>query len=660
MKSKKKINKYFVGGTINDILGQADSILQLGLSPLQYRNAANGGDSVIKSIQGIASGAEAGAKLGSIIPGIGTRLGASIGATTGLIGSGGSVQNNTFYEDPTLNLGTGLVGAFKNKSLRKKYNEEKKRVAGNRYSLSNTQRLQSEWAEDYDDNVYTMANGGQIPSSLAYVDDGELITTPQGDILEVPENGNPTDSNLVNLPEGSKILSDTLKVPGTKKTFAQLGKDMMSKKKSINKGKYAENSAKLNQMNDTMIHDALFNFQEATKQNKMTKKYKNGIQAASDGDEITMSKAAEKALSRYPKRKYYRDKFGKLQYEPIPTAMDLNPNASADRVLTPMWSDNQFVPERSLPQYGTLNYNHVNYSKPVEDLSLDMATVQLPEVIVKPKSTVSNRKNSKNTVSNTPANNQVKSTVTYDNSIIPNIQGIKWQNFRDSIPTTITEQDRQRAVNNVYKPNNNGINKNNRIIDSISKFGNIVEKISPILSNMNSTPETFDTIDNPYSGIISDIASRRRFNIDPAIRSIKDNIAVSNYNADQMNPNTGANMAYRLQSAIAADKAISDLYSQKSNIDNQYKGDYANILNSLGQQNVAARNMSTDLNARSRAAARNINREALSQISNYAQNRRLMNNQKYRDMAMLDAYAPFLESIYKTEDYSNLMSKFRR
>ena len=26
-----------------------------------------------------------------------------------------------------------------------------------------------------------------------------------------------------------------------------------------------------------------------------------------------------------------------------------------------------------------------------------------------------------------------------------------------------------------------------------------------------------------------------------------------------------------------------------------------------------------------------------------------MNNQKYRDMAMLDAYAPFLESIYKTE-----------
>ena len=108
------------------------------------------------------------------------------------------------------------------------------------------------------------------------------------------------------------------------------------------------------------------------------------------------------------------------------------------------------------------------------------------------------------------------------------------------------------------------------------------------------------------------------------------------------------------------DKAIADLYSQKSNIENQYKGEYANTLNNLGQQFVSARNMSTDLNARSRAAARNINREALSQISNYAQNRRLMNNQRSRDMAMLDAYAPFLESIYTTEDYSNLMNKFRR
>ena len=108
------------------------------------------------------------------------------------------------------------------------------------------------------------------------------------------------------------------------------------------------------------------------------------------------------------------------------------------------------------------------------------------------------------------------------------------------------------------------------------------------------------------------------------------------------------------------DKAIADLYSQKSNIENQYKGEYANTLNNLGQQFVSARNMSTDLNARSRAAARNINREALSQISNYAQNRRLMNNQRSRDMAMLDMYGPFLEAGYSSKDFASFMKKFKK
>jgi hypothetical protein len=85
---------------------------------------------------------------------------------------------------------------------------------------------------------------------MAYVDDGELINTPQGQILEVPEEGKPTDSNLVNLPEGSRVLSDTLKVPGSKETFAQMGKRLMSKQKTKGKDIYAENSAMLNEMND--------------------------------------------------------------------------------------------------------------------------------------------------------------------------------------------------------------------------------------------------------------------------------------------------------------------------------------------------------------------------------------------------------------------------
>ena len=94
-----------------------------------------------------------------------------------------------------------------------------------------------------------------MPSDLAYVDDGEVIKTPNGNINYVPEEGKPTDSNLVNIPGGSTILSDKIKVPGTNKTFAEMAKSNMSKRISKNKDRFAENSRMLNERNDRLMHD---------------------------------------------------------------------------------------------------------------------------------------------------------------------------------------------------------------------------------------------------------------------------------------------------------------------------------------------------------------------------------------------------------------------
>ena len=240
-------------------------------------NASTGGEAAKESVQSVFKGPATGAKMGEALGPVGAVVGGIGGAVVGSIGKSGKVQVNGFYEDPTLTLGTGFKGAVQNKGLREKYRREKERVLGNRFALQNSALLNADWNETYDQYVDTMAYGGTT-SSLAYVDDGELINTPDGNILEVPEEGKPTDSNLVNIPEGSRILSDTLKVPGSKETFAQMGKRMMSKKKSKGKDKYAENSAKLNQMNDQMIHDQLFNLQESIKssKNKSIDKFKDG------------------------------------------------------------------------------------------------------------------------------------------------------------------------------------------------------------------------------------------------------------------------------------------------------------------------------------------------------------------------------------------------
>lgn len=622
----------------NMISGAGDMLTLVGGNS----NAATGGEAAKESVQSVFKGAATGAKMGAELGPVGAVVGGIGGAVVGSIGKSGKVQVNGFYEDPTLTLGTGFKGAVQNKGLREKYRREKERVLGNRFALQNSALLNADWNETYDQYVDTMAYGGTT-SSLAYVDDGELINTPDGNILEVPEEGKPTDSNLVNIPEGSRILSDTLKVPGSKETFAQMGKRMMSKKKSKGKDKYAENSAKLNQMNDQMIHDQLFNLQESIKssKNQSIDKFKDGGTKRGFRYRDNSGKEYDYQIGDtfdYKGRKYkVTDRNSAVPLDDKYSGF--NANMNPDNIWQiPLIKNELDLSNEAIDRLGTERIPTSYSASPTRKRTVSSATAV-------PTATRSTRTNA--TTTDLPLiDNALDLSAEYPSRL--------GQETIYTTPSTVSSEVPEA-----------GSTRSPRIRNSFDwrKLGQgltDLAALTPVLSNLGTTAESFDTVYNPYSSQILSTMAGRKYDITPARRAIRENRAISNYNASQSNTNTGASMAYRLQSQVAADKAIADLYSQKSNIENQYKGEYANTLNNLEQQFVSARNMSTNLNVRSRAAARNINREALSQISNYAQNRRLMNNQKYRDMAMLDAYAPFLESIYKTEDYSNLMSKFRR
>lgn len=218
--------------------------------------ATNRDEVVTQSLADVSKGISTGAAMGSAFGPMGTVIGAGVGAVIGSIGrKGREAEMTSFTEFDEGTLGTGLIGAFSNKGLRRERTRIRKNAMANRSAVRGTEQLRDNYAEDnmgVRTNVF--ADGG-TGASLAYVDDGELISTPDGNIVKVPEQGNPTDSNLVSLPEGSKILSDRLKVPGTNKTFAQVGEEMMSTKKSKFNDKYAENAAKLNEMNNKSIHD---------------------------------------------------------------------------------------------------------------------------------------------------------------------------------------------------------------------------------------------------------------------------------------------------------------------------------------------------------------------------------------------------------------------
>jgi hypothetical protein len=122
-------------------------------------------------------------------------------------------------------------------------------------------------------------NNWQLGNEWAWLDDGEVLNTPQG-VVQIPEQGQPTDSNYMYLPQGTQVFSDKLKVPGTKKTFAQVAKSLTPKGARGN-DMYAANADKLNELNSRTAMEGLFALQGevADKTNKYAcgnKKYDDG------------------------------------------------------------------------------------------------------------------------------------------------------------------------------------------------------------------------------------------------------------------------------------------------------------------------------------------------------------------------------------------------
>lgn len=619
MKSKKKtkVPAYAFGTQFkeigNNMLESAPDILNTLTTPFQKSNATTGGQAAAQSVSDIASGAATGFQVAGPI-------GAAVGAGIGLIGRSGEEARMTSFTDyDEGSLGSGLIGAFGNRKLRRKRAAIKKNAYSNRAAVQGTNYLQSEAYEDMIGmNTDTMANGG-TSSSLAYVDDGELIQTPDGSISKVPENNNPTDSNLVSLPEGSRVLSDKLKVPGRKETFAQLGEKMMAKKKSKYNDRFAENAAKLNEMNNNMIHDQLFAMQESVKQSKGIKPKTKQIQAAALGDEIKPGLGDRIVDAIYnPNRKWgagvqwgtgnnqwYHVPVNPNNTQPTSTTATVSTSTPTRRRKATSTSTNTGLIDEGKPELPFTWYGTVNPLKPKH-----------PELL----------------------------TATND----------EMAGLGDALTS---QADKVTTL-----PKSNAYNKpepENNKFDWGSALSGIAS-LTPIMSNLfTGRPETVDTVYNPYATSISNTMRRRRYDISPAIEDLNRNRATSNYNASQINTNTGANLAYRLQSAVNTDRAIASLRSQESNVNNQYLGDYANTMNSLGQQWVNATNMANEANAQNRATARNIRRAGLSQLSQWAQNRELMRNQKARDMEMWPLYQRFLQAGFTEDDLRAMMNSNR-
>ena len=599
-------------GNISEIAQAIPGAINTLTSPFQTSTATTGGEATMQSLTGIAEGAGSGAQLGMTIGGpVGGLVGGIAGAAVGLIGKKGKAAEMTSFTDfDEGTLGTGLRGAFRNRKLRKRRAAIRLNAFQNREAVAGTERLANEFNEDnteFDTDVFEY--GGRVPSSLAYVDDGELIQTPDGAVSKVPEQGQPTDSNLVNLPEGSRILSNTLKVPGTNKTFAELGDKVMTRKKSKGKDIYAQNADMLNEMNNKLMHDKLFAMQESIKAKKGIKNKTKELESFARGGDNTPAGYNAAGFMIDPR---FAGEISMGVSAPTPRVRD---TWGMKGDVTAPWDNYGRVSEidnatrKASPKVTTTNYTSRVIPK--------TARVTAPE-------------------------------------IIPNLDTINEDFSIDATPQDIRTRT---AVSPTVEPVITNPNEEPVRLDGLNDLISDVTSLVPIMSNLfTSSPEAVPANYNPYATAITNTMGRRRYNIDPLLRDIETNRNVANYAASQQRTNTGQDMAFRLQNAIATNKAIAAARAAESNANNQYRAEYANTMNNLGQQWVQATNLASELNARNRATARNIRRTGLSQLSQWAQNRELMSNQRSRDNAMLKLYDPFLQAGFTSAD----MSQFKK
>ena len=257
-KNKIKIPRYVNGGLLSNMdLNKLTVGAQLAGTGMQ---AAGGAVGDVGSVLGDTAS----------LAGTGMAVGGPIGAAVG----GG------------LGLVKGVAGIFSRNNAKKKAEDRAISKQNQAFASATTQSMMDDY---YSQNqlANTFAMGGIMPTSPAYLDNGELVKTPDGRINEVTGNPNVQDGVLANLPGGTKILSDKLKVPGTNKTFAQMGRGLQ--KKSKNNDAFANTAAELNARN----FDKLLAYQESVKAAQGIKPKSKSINAYANGGRVSINSFAD-------------------------------------------------------------------------------------------------------------------------------------------------------------------------------------------------------------------------------------------------------------------------------------------------------------------------------------------------------------------------------
>lgn len=632
----------------------------------QLSNYLGGANVFGSAISGLSeegsTGDVAGSTIGSAasLAGAGLTVGGPIGAAVG----GG------------LGLVSGLIGSIKRKKQMQALRRRKETLNKTKIGMNAAAETEGEYWDD-NDLAYTFENGGILPD-LAYLDNNEVVRDDYGNIVQVPNTQPGTDNHLVDASTLESVLSDKIKRPGTKNTFAKEGQ-ILSKMTKPSKGKdiFAENTNRLNKINANKAYNKLLAEQEAVKAANGVKPKVKGIPAYEDGtnniklrwgiwnvEDVNLPdlNVLDRLFTRDakdisdPDATVTKGRAGIYDVKPV----RYNRNAAHNTALqmgsptTGTWFAPLQTTVATPQQVDAITYAN---DEPIA-VDIPLLPIESEPTLTNTYTNASNKQVTKTpsttgsvTTKQTTKPNITKTTTQrLSEPAIPLVNtsmAIDWEDVVTpvNIPTSADEATKKRALG---KP------KSGYSPDWLSLAPTVYNTLQSLRG-----PEEEPLVLNPYAGAVRSTMARRRMNIEPARLANSRSRAISNYNLANINANTGANLAARTQAAVDEYASNANMYATKQNADNAYLGEYANTLNNLGQQFVQSENMYNDLNARNRAAARNFGATATSQLGKWSQVNRQMQNQYNRDQMTLPFLADFLSQGFTKEQVDNLLTRTR-
>lgn len=428
----------------------------------------------------------------------------------------------------------------------------------------------------------------------AEVEGGEVLITPDGIATNVYGNSHAQGGVYVNLPNNTMILSDKIKV-GKGQTAADAVRpyaNKINKAKEMMSGSATKLSKNSSQLNLNKYYSKVFdtfNKQEA----KKNKYHGGGWHAPLKLDYVGENDPIANLIHPHPK--------GTEQY-PYSIAGEANVVGNRTNTFTsgatPTTSSatprNAGFTEPDLGGFDPTGFQSAGYNP--SDFGDPMGAV-----------------------------NPMLGSLTNDGGT-----GMTFSNPLDlTDPVASKAQTRAGSV----------FGKKDKLLGALGTLGELAPTLYNLGQGLFGKREEIDPnkYNNPYEGQINSLMANRRYNIDPELIGNENAFRTTAANMRNLGGSRGQVMSNLTGAQNVKQFGDMSAYSQKKNMENQYAGEYANMLYGLGRDKSMTAMTVDESNAMNRAAGRNMTASGMTGLQQYLLTRRQMKNQASRDKLLIDA-----------------------